>query len=646
MSVSHVKLLAGMLTLAAWGVTGAGDEACAMREGLPNACRIWKAKEQNGCVFYIGCTAETPRGRMRQLFPKAVTKAFPGARGVYPFTAWGKTYPDTCSSVIETFRAMSDGPCVAPETGWPFVALTLIDLSDEDAGLPERQVSAALEGLVYRTRQRNPSRDMVMLHQADDRFVADYRAGKEPEVIRWHERIAAHYGIPSVNLAKAAARRTEWKGSAAEKEALLSELVGAFLSQCAAQPAQGAPVKHPVPAPLTPALWDRATLVNYERGEMDLAGWLGWQLSPVDAIFHVALCSKPGPVMSLDFVGTAAGVYGVTGPDAGDLEVSLDGGPWQLLKVFDPRAKDGGYHLFHAMFADELKDVKHTVRVRVAAAVPQGSTGRQARIGWFTVNGHDASPLSQLKPIELADTLFLQLEPLTYTPPKNRCALIPKTMKRLRDGGKLRMVMLGDSIINNIQGSHFNLLLERAYPGSAIEKIVSVRGSTGCWYYQEPEHLKEYVLKHAPDLLVIGGISQQGNVEAIRSVIRQTRAALPEVEVIVMTDVYGGPWAKELDPYNPKNAADPDPAGDGYRDRLFKMAGEEKVEFINVTQPWMRHLTASKEPLGAFKSDMVHANARGSQLIGRFLELYFAPDGWDARAVAKKALKPAVPAAE
>ncbi len=77
-----------------------------------------------------------------------------------------------------------------------------------------------------------------------------------------------------------------------------------------------------------------------------------------------------------------------------------------------------------------------------------------------------------------------------------------------------------------------------------------------------------------------------------------------------------------------------------------ELKGKVEVEFINVTQPWMRHLTASKEPLGAFKSDMVHANARGSQLIGRFLELYFAPDGWDARAVAKKALTQAAPPAK
>jgi hypothetical protein len=634
------RMIIRMCGLVALAVCGAEDPVCVTRQGLPNASRIWRAKTQNGCVFYAGCTTQTPRGQVRNRVPPLVVRAFPGAKGVFPFISWGRAYPDNCSSVIETFRAMSDGPSVSPETSWPNVALTLIDLSDQDIGQTERQVRAALEGLVHRTRQRNPARDMLMLHQPEASFVAAYRAGRTPDVIRWYEEIAEHYGIPSVNLAKAAARKPEWKGAQEEWDALLRDELGAFFSWCAAQPAQAQPVRHACPSPLTPTLWNRATLVNYERGDLDPAGWLGWQWSPVDAIFHVAVCEKPGPVMTLYFTGTAAGLYGVTGPDSGDLEVAIDDGPWQRLAVFDPQARDNAYHLFHRMFADELPDTRHAVRIRVAEAVPSGSTGRVARIGWLTVNGRDASPMGSLSPVALADTLFLQLEPIAYRPPPGRWSRIPKTMERLRSGGTVRMVMLGDSIINNIQSSHFERLIERAYPGSRIEKIVSVRGSTGCWYYQEPEHLQNYVLRHKPDLLVIGGISQKGDVEAIRSVIRQTRAALPEVEVVVMTDVYGGPWAKDLDPYDPKNAADPDPAGTGYRDRLFKMAGEERVEYVNITQPWMRHLTASKQPLGAFKSDAVHANARGSQLIGRFLELYFAPDGWDAYGTAKRALKP------
>lgn len=623
--------LSGVVLLLTAVAAGAEDGVCVLRQGLPNASRIWKAGRQEATVFYIGGAEGNASGGTRDQLPKVVKAVFPEARGVRAFCAWNRSYPDNCSSIIETFRSMSSSAAVTGEGHWPFVALTVIDLSADDIGMPERQVLAALEGMVYRTRRRSPGRDMVMLHPPDARFVAAYREGKEPEAVRLHEAVAAHYGIPSVNLAKAAAGKAGWAGTKKECEALLREAFAGLLERCAAQ-AGAEPVKHPCPKPMTQGIWERATLVNYERGELDPDGWLGWQLSPVDQIFHVATCSTPGPEMSVAFKGTAVGVYGVTGPDAGDLEFSIDGGPWQALPVFDRTAKDGGHHLFHSMFADGLADARHTVRLRVAEAVPPGSAGRLARVGWFTVNGEDASPMGTLKPIELADTLFAQLEPITYTPPGGRWAHIPKTMERLCGGGTLRVVMLGDSIVNNIQSSSFNLLVERAYPGSKIEKIVSVRGSTGCWYYQEPEHLREYVLRHRPDLLMIGGISQRGDVEAIRSVIRQTRAALPEVEVAVMTDIFGSKGT--IDPYDPKTSADPDPAGEGYRDRLYKMAQEEKVEYINLTQPWARFLMASRQPLTAFMSDAVHANTRGCQLAGRLLELYFAPDGWDARKAA------------
>jgi len=615
------------------------DGCSIIRQGLPNACRVWREKKQEGTVFYIGGQAGNVKGGTRETFAGLVKKVYPEAHGVRLFSAWNRIYPDRCSSVIETFRAMSSPAAATGEKAWPFVALAVVELSAEDIGMPEAQVKAALEGMVRKMRRGAPYRDILFIHPADPRFVSDYRAGKVPEAVRWHEAIAEHYGIPSVDLARAAALKP---GGAAsdpkEAAALLRACVGALLEQCAAAPAQDKPVKLPCPKqPLTPVPWEEPELVNYERGELDPAGWLGWQLSPVDQIFHVATCSTPGPVMALSFMGDAVGVYGVTGPDAGDLEYSLDGGAWQAVKVFDPAAADGKHHLYHRMLGGGFKKGTHTVRVRVAEAVPPGSSGRQARIGWFTVNGRDAGQMTQLKPIEMADTLFMQLEPITYVPPKSRWSLIPKTMKRLREGGTVRMVMLGDSIVNNIQSSSFNLLVERAYPGSKIEKIVSVRGSTGCWYYQEPEHLKSYVLKHKPDLLMIGGISQRGDVEAIRSVIRQTRAALPEVEVAVMTDVFGSKGT--IDPYDPKTSAEVDPNGTGYRERLLKMANEEKVEYINLTQPWARFLAASKQPLGAFMSDAVHANARGCQMVGRFLELYFAPDGWDARAVAGKALK-------
>ena len=161
----------------------------------------------------------------------------------------------------------------------------------------------------------------------------------------------------------------------------------------------------------------------------------------------------------------------------------------------------------------------------------------------------------------------------------------------------------------------------RLYPKCKVEKIRSVRGSTGCWYYKEDNHVKEYVLDHKPDLLMIGGISQRKDVESIREVIHQVRAAQPRVEVLVMTGAFGA-----TDPRtDPAWTYDVDPKGEGYRGKLMRMAAEEKVEFLDMRGPWGRYIRECGKPLGWFKRDVVHANGRGFQVLGRILEKYFTP---------------------
>ena len=46
-------------------------------------------------------------------------------------------------------------------------------------------------------------------------------------------------------------------------------------------------------------------------------------------------------------------------------------------------------------------------------------------------------------------------------------------------------------------------------------------------------------LKHSPDLLVIGGISNRGDAEAVRLVIKQVRARKPDTEVLLLTPLFG-----------------------------------------------------------------------------------------------------------
>ena len=223
--------------------------------------------------------------------------------------------------------------------------------------------------------------------------------------------------------------------------------------------------------------------------------------------------------------------------------------------------------------------------------------------------------------LEKIDAIYATIPPLKYTPPAGRWTCLPQTMNRLNEGGALRIVMLGDSIVNDTSRSAWEKLLQRRYPKCKIEKVTSVRGSTGCWWYKEENRVKEWVLDHKPDLVMIGGISNRDDVESIREVIKQIRAGA-KAEILVMTGAFGS-----VDPRKDKDwTFEVDPKGSGYRSRLMKTADEEKVEFVDMTGPWGQYIRGCGKDLDWFKRDPIHANSRGEQILGRILETYFAPE--------------------
>jgi len=178
--------------------------------------------------------------------------------------------------------------------------------------------------------------------------------------------------------------------------------------------------------------------------------------------------------------------------------------------------------------------------------------------------------------------------------------------------------------VNDTSSSKYELLLGRRHPKCRIEKITSVRGSTGCWWYKEENRVKEYVVDHAPDLLMIGGISQRDDVDSIREVVRQVRAALePDPEILLMTGAFG---TRQDPASNPAWTFEVDPAGSGYRSRLLRLAGEEGCAFLDLTGPWGRYVKDQPQHVGWFMRDPVHANERGFQILGRIVERYLTVD--------------------
>lgn len=218
-----------------------------------------------------------------------------------------------------------------------------------------------------------------------------------------------------------------------------------------------------------------------------------------------------------------------------------------------------------------------------------------------------------------ADSAFARMPSMSWQPERDRFQHLPRTMKKLRSGSTLRTVMLGDSIMNDTANSPWDVLVEREYPGSRIEIIISVEGGKGCPFYREENRVEKYVLRHQPDLLIIGGISNGSDEESFRDVIRQVRNR-QDPEILVMSDPVGTNGDPRKEPrWAPRMA----PGSDEYRSRLFRMTQEENVDFFDVRGAWGQYVLESDKPYEWFLRDPIHVNDHGHQVLARILERYF-----------------------
>ncbi len=223
--------------------------------------------------------------------------------------------------------------------------------------------------------------------------------------------------------------------------------------------------------------------------------------------------------------------------------------------------------------------------------------------------------------MEQVDRAYAGMPPVRYTPPAGRWGGLPKTAAILKGGaGELRVVMLGDSIVNDTSRSGWDGVLERRYPKCRITKITCVRGSTGCWWFKRPDRVKRYVLAHRPDLLIIGGISHRGDTDSVRELVGEVRKG-SSCDVLLMTGAFGA-----VDPRDDKRwRFEIEPDGKGYRARLGRLAVELGAGFLDMTALWGRYVRESGKELDWFKRDPVHANERGEQIVGRILAAHLAP---------------------
>ncbi len=622
-TVKKALLSALFIAGAAWAAMAADTDYFKIRGGIPNSQYYFKANiVGNQYLFFIGNSVLAGTGlkdqnlRYSAQMVKGFKKHFPETtpnetRHMQPGGSWFGLY--RCSRGQPVFgEVICSGH------------LAILDFAADDRTADLAQAKTSLEGLLRQVTLYRATHSRILVYTLTPEMLQAYKAGQTPEYIKVSEQIAEHYGVPSLNLAKYAADKIiageiSFEAFSADGvnptdagAKLYADAVAAFTDALlTAYPVPEKPTAYALPAPLFPETDDNGRIIAYEDQQVKRSGdWKPGQASPIGPFRHVLVSTQPGAALTLAFKGSEIGLIDIVEKDSAAYEYAVDGGAYKAL----PAPKDAsGPAMRPVSLAKGLdRKAEHTLVLKVA------SPGT-ARMGGFLLNGTVADAFAGMTTLQQIDAVYATIDPLVYTPPAGRFANIPKTIARLRDGGELRMVLLGDSIMGNTSGSSFELLLMRDHPKCKVVKIASLRSSTGCKYYKDENRVQDYVLKHNPDLLVIGGISNGGDAEAVRSVIRQVRAQKPDTEVLLLTPVFGAMKDEHIKTFT----REIDTTTSNFRFNMQKVAAEEKCAFFDMTGPWWQYIQDSGKTYGWFMGDAVHANARGCQIIGRLLERWF-----------------------
>ena len=247
---------------------------------------------------------------------------------------------------------------------------------------------------------------------------------------------------------------------------------------------------------------------------------------------------------------------------------------------------------------------------------------------------------------EYADRIYGEIAakaPLDFAPEGDWTALLPRTMDALKTGKPWRIVMLGDSIIQDTFHSQFHALVKREFPASNVEWILSMRGGTGCWHYILAENFYPYVVDHKPDLLIIGGISnnrkhdEKGGMDVgptgADAMVRVAKVARERLGCEVL--LVNSPLSVDTRPYDEANPAAPVPklqfGPSQFRMRemeteygaLKKLCAAEKMQWWDEFVPCYTWLYGSGLPNQYYSRDFVHSGELGKQIIGRIMLGYF-----------------------
>jgi len=364
--------------------------------GLFDNCRIRFERDKAGHVAFIGGSITEMNG-YRPMVCEMLARKFPAAK--LTFTDAG--IASTCSTT-GAFRlqrhVLDKGP-----VDLFFIEFAVND--DQDANHAARECVRGMEGLLRHTRLHNPAADIVVTYFVNPGMLAQLQAGKTPLPVAAHEKVARHYGVSTIHLAKEVAEQVTagkitWKQFGGTHPApfgnrLCTEMIRGLLEAAWAKPLskEARSTPHALPEPLDSRSYFRGRLIDVKHAQ-----WKeGWQVHVPPwkqlkgscrrrfAEAEMLTTDRPGASLTLGFEGTAVGAYVLAGPDAGIVEAVVDGAAPRAVDLYH-RFSRGLHYPRTVMFATDLEPGRHTLTLRMTAKRNAGSRGTAMRVLQFVAN--------------------------------------------------------------------------------------------------------------------------------------------------------------------------------------------------------------------------------------------------------------------
>ncbi len=334
-------------------------------------------RDKKATIAFIGGSITEMNG-YRAMMENWFRERFPETE----FTFVNAGISSTCSTT-GAFRLASDVLSHDPD-------LLLIEFAvndDQDAAHGADACIRGMEGILRHARETHPEMDMLVTYFVNPPMLDSLHKDETPTSIAAHEKVASHYAVSTVQLAQEVADQIgdgeltwkEYGGTHPKKpgNSLAASLVQDLLTAAwrlpqSEQRATDDGLSRRVPKPLDKNSYVRGRWISpadAEHGD-------GWDLGRPDwssikgslrdrfAGTEFLSSSTAGAELTLSFEGTAIGIYVLAGPDAGEVEYSIDGGEPRTVDLYHRFSKSLHYPRT-VMLDDELKRGRHKLKLRL-----------------------------------------------------------------------------------------------------------------------------------------------------------------------------------------------------------------------------------------------------------------------------------------